>query len=140
LGDLRLCPHRINGDQGALQFQSPEQKGDGDDLVRLFRHRLLAQHELLPGGPGRHSVQGAAALGARMAAPRGLAVDGDRLRPGNTQSLDPVGKAGLEQGRVDGCDHLAKRVVARDAVCKRQEAAQERQVLAAPQRQLDEVV
>ena len=83
-----------------------------------------------------------------MAAARGFAVNRDGIRPGHAQTLDPVGEACLEQVRVNGCDHLAQRVVARrgasvrarDAVRERQEAAQERQVLLTPQREFDEIV
>src|SRR3954451_18483543 len=66
--------------------------------------------------------------------PRGLAVDCDHIRPRYAQSLDPVAEAGFEQVRVDGDDHLAQRVVAREAA-RRAETAQEGQVLLAPQRQ-----
>jgi len=55
-------------------------------------------------------------------------------------ALGPVRKAGLEQVRVEGCNDLAQRVVARNAVRKRQKALQEREVLAAPQGQFNKVV
>jgi len=85
-------------------------------------------------------MQRAAAFGPGMAAPRGLAVDRDRLRPGIAQALDPVREAGFEQSRVESRDDFAQCVMARNTARERQETAQERQVLAAPQRQLDEVI
>jgi hypothetical protein len=56
------------------------------------------------------------------------------------QPLDPAGKAGLGQRRVDRRNDLAERVMARDAARERQKAPQKRQVLAAPQGRLGETI
>jgi hypothetical protein len=75
-----------------------------------------------------------------VGAPRGLAVDGDQVGLRLAQALGPAREAALEQLRVERRDHLAERVVARDAVPVGQEAAREGQVLATPERDPDEVV
>jgi hypothetical protein len=75
-----------------------------------------------------------------MAPARGLAVDGDDVRLGVAQLCHPGHEADLEPCRVDGVDHVAQRVVARDPVPVGQEPAQEGQMLSAPQPRLDEVV
>ena len=85
-------------------------------------------------------VQRLAALGPGMAAARGLAVDGDDVRLGLAQASTQATKQRLEQRRVEGVDDVAQRVVARDAVAVGQEAAQESQVLPAPEPRLDEIV
>src|SRR4029078_10838656 len=94
----------------------------------------------LAGRPGGAQVERLAALAPGVGAPRGLAVDGDQVGFRLAHALDPAREAALEQLRVERRDHLAERVVARDAVPVGQEAAQEGQVLATPERDLDEVV
>jgi hypothetical protein len=49
-------------------------------------------------------------------------------------------EASFEQLRVQGCDHVAQRIVARDTAFVAVEAPEERQMLRPPQRRLDEVV
>jgi hypothetical protein len=78
-------------------------------------------------------VQRLAALAAIVRATGGLAVDRDQVGLGLTQALDPGREACLEQPGIERGDNLAQRVVARDAVPVRQEAAQEGQVLPAPE-------
>src|SRR4051812_25312396 len=79
-GSGRHCLAQRGNLKGALQSQALEQARDGGDLVRLFGDRLLAKHQALAAGPGRDEVKRLAALGAVVAALRGLAVDGDDLR------------------------------------------------------------
>jgi hypothetical protein len=117
-----------------------QQERDGGDLVRLARHRLLPEHQPLAGGPGGDEVQGTAPPAPGVGAARGLAVDRDDVGLRRAQALDPAGEAALEQGRVERGDHLAQGVVARDAVPVGQEAAQEGQVLPAPDPDLGHVV
>ena len=54
--DVALAAHRIDGHDGPLDRQHVEQLGDGDDLVGLFRHLDLAEHEALARGEGRDHV------------------------------------------------------------------------------------
>src|SRR3954471_4803496 len=119
---------------------SASRSSDGGDLVRLAGHRLLPEHQALAARPGGDEVQGITPPAPGVGAPRGLAVDGDQVGFRLAQALDPAREAALEQLRVERRDHLAERVVARDAVPVGQEAAQEGQVLATPERDLDEVV
>ena len=85
-------------------------------------------------------MQRAATLGPGMASSRGLAVDGDRVRAGDAQPIDPVGEARLEQVGVERRDHFAQRVVAGNTTHEGKKTAKEGQMLTAPQRQLDEIV
>ena len=107
-------------------------------------HRPLADPTAEQPAPrrrrGRDEVQRVAALGASMAAARGLAVDGDEFRLVGAQSVDPGDEAVLEQLRVERVDHAIERVVRGDAIAVRQEAAQEGQPLLAPGLHLDQVV
>jgi hypothetical protein len=57
--------------------------------------------------------------------PRGLTVDGDDVGRAVAQRLDPVGKAGLEQFRIEPVDYIVERVVGRQAPLVGQEAPQE---------------
>lgn len=111
LGDGGLRAHGVDGDQRALEFEPFQETGDGGDLVALVVDRLLAEHEALAGGPGRDGVQGGPPLRPGVAAPRGLAVDGDEIGLGLAQALDPGGKAGLEEVGVEGADHVVEGVV-----------------------------
>jgi len=140
LGDCRLRADRVDGDQRAAQRQAFEQQRNGNDLVRLAAHRFLSEHQPLPARPGGHQMQRFAALVAGMRAPRRLAVDRDDIGIAGAQSLDPGRKAALEQVGINRPDHLAQRVVARDAVHKRPQAAQKRQMALAPQRHLDKII
>jgi hypothetical protein len=139
-GDGALRADRVDRDQGTRERQALQEPRDGGDLVRLAGDRLLPEHEALPSRPRGDQVQRRAALAAGVGAPRGLAVDRDEVGRRLAQALDPAREARLEQLGVEGGDHLAQRVVARDAVPVGQEAAQERQVLLAPHLDLDEVV
>jgi hypothetical protein len=75
-----------------------------------------------------------------MAAARGLAVDGDEIGLGLAQPGHPGGEARLEPIRVERAEHGAQRVVAGDARGVGPEAAQEGQLLLAPELDLDEIV
>ena len=75
-----------------------------------------------------------------MAAARGLAVDGDEIGLGLAQPCHPGGEARLEPIRVERAEHGAQRVVAGDARGIGPEAAQEGQLLLAPELDLDAIV
>ncbi len=85
-------------------------------------------------------MQGIAALPPVVAAPRGLPIDGDDVGVIVAQAADPGQEAGFEQLRVQGCEHVAQRIVARDAAFVAVEAPEKPQMLRPPQRGLDEVV
>ena len=140
LGDLGLCADRIDGDQGTGQGQALQQQRDGGDLVRLVADRLLAQHQTLAAGPGGDQMQRLTPLGAGMAAPGGLAVDGDGVGGAIAQIRHPGGKAGLEQLRVEPVHHVVQGVVRGYAALVGQEAAQEVDALLAPQLDLHEIL
>lgn len=139
-GNPRLAADGVDGHEGAGQRQPLEQQRDGDDLVRLAGHCLLAQHQALAGRPRRDQVQRAATLGARMCPSRGLAVDGDNVRLTLPKLVDPADEARLEQCRIEGVDQIVQRVVRGDAALERREATEKVQVLPAPVLDLDEVV
>ena len=80
-------------------------------------------------------MQGVAALPSVVAAPRGLAINGDDVGVTVAQAADPGLEAGLEQRRVQGCEHVAWPNAAFITV----EAPEERQMLGSPQRRLDEL-
>ncbi len=71
---------------------------------------------------------------------RGLAVDGNDVGFVLAQALDPGGEAGAEEVGVERIDDVVERVVRRDAVAERQQAAQEGELLPAPQPDFDEVL
>jgi hypothetical protein len=89
----RIDRAAIDGHQGAGELEPFEQERDGGDLVRLAGDRLLAKDQPLAVGPSRDQMEGLAALGAGMAAARGLAVDGDELRLVGAQSISPAALA-----------------------------------------------
>ena len=77
-----MALHGVDGDQGTLQLEHLKQARNGDDLVLLLAGDcLLAEHQVLLTRPRRDQMQDGAALGLVATAPRGLAVDGDDLRP-----------------------------------------------------------
>ena len=138
--DLGLGPHGIDGDECAVQVQSLEQQGNGHDFIGFFRHRFLSEHETLTRGPGGYGMQGHAALGAGVAAARGLAINRDNIGHVVAQTLDPGEEAGLEHLRIDGGDDVAQGIVAGNATLIGLEAAQEAHVLLAPKVDLDEII
>ncbi len=85
-------------------------------------------------------MQRLASLGTRMAAPRGLAIDGDDLGIAVAQGLDPACEASLEEVGIERVDHVVERVVRRDAALVGQETAQKVEALLTPQLRLDEIV
>jgi len=85
-------------------------------------------------------VQGLAILAFIVRAPGGLAVDRDDVGAIRPQIRHPIGKALLEQGRIDRVQHIRQRVVARNIVAEGQVVAQEIEMLEPPLAHLDEVV
>ena len=57
------------------------------------------------GGVGGYGVDGDEGLGMIMAAPRGLAVNGDEIGPLRPGLSDPGGEGFPEQGRAGAVDH-----------------------------------
>jgi len=104
---------------------------DGGDLVGLAPDRLLAEHEPLAGGPGADDAQRVVLAAPRPA--RGLAVHGDDVGFVLARALDPSGEAGAEQVGGEGVDDVVQRVVRGDAASERQRAAQEGELLPAPE-------
>lgn len=130
----------VDGDQRSREFEPLQEAGDGGDLVALVGDRLPAEHEALTGGPGRDGVQGGAPCGPGVAAPGGLAVDGDEIGLGLAQAFDPRREAGLEEVGVERLDDVVEGVVGGQTEGVGQESAQEAQALLAPEPDLDEVV
>ena len=84
-------------------------------------------------------MQGIAALAPVVAAPRGLAVNGDDVGVGVDQAADPGLEAG-RQLRYQCGEHVAQCIVARDPAFVAVDVLEERQMLGSPQCRLDEVV
>jgi hypothetical protein len=101
-------------------------------LAGLVWHGLLAEHQAARGGEGRDKVERGAAVGAVVAAARGLSIDGDELRAFGPSLAHPSGEGGREQGRVDTVHQNGQPAPAGDAVLVGQMASQEVQVGVAP--------
>lgn len=140
LGDLRRCAHSVDGDQGAFQGQALEQQRDGPDLVGFLRCRFLPQDKALAAGPGRDQMQRPAASGAVVAAPRRLPVNRHDLGLVFARLLNPGCERLLEQGRVQRRDHVAERVMARNASRIGQKPSQEADLAPPPARHLHEIL
>ena len=106
-----------------------QQQRDGGDLVGFLLGRLLSEHDPLPRRPGRDEVQRVTAFAPVVAAPRGLAVNGDDFGVIIAQPADPGEEAGFEQFRVQRREHVAQCIVAGDAAFVAVEAPEERQML-----------
>ena len=76
----------------------------------------------------------ALAAGPVEGAARRLAVDGDHALDAAREALRPGDEAALEALRIESAEDEAELIMARRAVGERQEAAQERQLLLAEQR------
>lgn len=116
-----------------------QQQRNGGDFVGLFLGRLLAKDDLLARRPGGDEMQGIAALAPVMAAPRGLAINGDDLGIIVAQAADPGHEAGFKQLRVQRREHVTQHIVARDAAFVGVKASEKGQMLDAPQRCFYEV-
>ena len=138
--NVGLGPHGIDGDQRAGQFQPFQQKRNSDDLIGLFIDRLLTKDKALTGCPGGDQMQRLAAPAPPMGPPRCLAINGNDVGRMLVQGFDPVGKAGLEQLRVEPVDHVIERVVGRDAALVGQETSQKIKPLFAPQLDFHEIL
>ncbi len=80
---------------------------------------------MIGAGPGAHQVQRLPPGGAVVAAPQGLAVDGNHLTGGDRGEVaDPADKRGFEGGGVEGGEDPTERVVGGDAVGQGEEGAQ----------------
>ena len=121
--------HRPLADPTAAQ-PAPRRRRGGDEVQRLAALGLAwLRREVVP---SMATISGSASRRPRPSPKRSIPEGTDATRRGL--------EAGLEPRRVERVDHVAQRVVAGDAVPVGQEAAQERQVLPAPQPRLDQVV
>ena len=102
-----------------------EQRGDGDDLVGLFGHRDLPQHQTLPGGEGRNHMDRLLGVLLRAGAARCLAVDGDDLGGRFDERRNPGDEAASERLGVERGEDVAEMIMRRRAVLERPEAAQQ---------------
>src|SRR5262245_32283365 len=138
LGDVALAAHGVDGDDGAFDRQHVEKCGDGDDFVGFVRHFDLAEHEALAGREGGHHMdRGFAALLVGRTAQR-LAVEGDHICRYADQFGNPGDEAALELRGVEGGENVAKVVVRWRPILKRQEPAQQCDLLLAKPRYVDE--
>ena len=118
-----LATHRVNGHDGAMEFEHFQELRNRRDFVGLFRGRHLAQTEMLLGGPGAYQVQGAELRGAR--ASQSLAVDGNVLDVEfSGDGGDPTLKALLKSAGIDAIKEALEGVVGRNAVGELKEATQ----------------
>ena len=125
-----LTSHRIDRDDCSLDREHFEKSGDRRDLIGLFRHFHLAQHQTLARGEGGHHVDGAF-TGLAAGTARGLAVNrhdtgghpGHRGGPGH-ETL-------LELHRVQGGEDIAEMVVRLRTVREGPETAEEVELLLA---------
>jgi len=85
-------------------------------------------------------MKGEASFSAVMTAAGGFAIDRDDVRNVGTKPLYPGQETGFEQIRIDGSNNVAQRVMARNALLIRQEAAEEVLTFCAPQPDLDEII
>jgi hypothetical protein len=132
---LRWQP--IDGHDRPLDRQHVEQFGDGDDLVGLFRHLHLTQHEALTGGERGDHVDRRVAAVLSTGPPQGLAVDGKHPLRRSGQCRDPGDEASLELLGVEHRQDVAEMVVRWCAVLERTEATQKLAFLAAEQGDID---
>ena len=109
-----------------------EQLGDGDDLVRLFRHLDLTEHQALARCEGRDHVDRRLRALLLVGAAQRLAVDGDRPPLGAPVSAATHATKqrwnclGVERG-----EDVAEMIVRRRSVAKRPEPAQQFDLLLA---------
>lgn len=102
------------GDGGALQSAADgkafQRDGNGQpfgmgqngrDLFGFVLDRLLAENQTAGRGKSRDKVQRYLSGGPVVAAPRGLAVDGDKLGPAGPSLANPGHEAGRKQIRID---------------------------------------
>ena len=114
LHDLPLTPHRVDGDDGALQFEQIEQLWNRRDLVRLFGRRDLAEQHPVLRSPRVHEMQRRAPGRAVERSSQGLAVDRDEHAiNGSGERSHPRDEAVSERLRVEPDEHPAEGVVAR---------------------------
>ncbi len=110
-----------------------DKQGDRRDFIGLVRHLPLPQHQAVGARVGRNQMQCRLAAPAVMAAPRGLAVDGDLAHCGRQALGHEVQKARSEQLRPDPVHHHPEPIGAGNAIVVLLQAAQEIEVLLPPQ-------
>ena len=113
--------------------QHLQQFRDGDDLIGLFRHLDLAEHQALARREGGDHVDRRLAVLLLAGPPNRLAVDGDHPLGSSGQRRDPGNKAALELLGIQDGENVAEMIVRRRAFVERTEAAQQAKLLAAEQ-------
>jgi hypothetical protein len=108
LGDISLTPHRVNGDDGAVDRQHVEQGRNGHDLVGFFRHRDLSEHEALTRGESGKHVDRLFRTPLLVRAAQCLAINGDDLGRRLGQLCDPGDEAALEGLRIERGENITQ--------------------------------
>ena len=124
-GDRCLGPHRVDGDNAALQCQRCQQLRNCGDLIGFLRRGGLAQYKAYVGGKGTDKMQGAR-LGLGCAAPTAHSVNGDhRIGIERRHKLaDPAPKRGFKLVRIEGREYAPESVMGGNSVFKDQKASQ----------------
>src|SRR6516164_3625334 len=140
LSDVGLGSHGVDGDEGALEVEALQKRRNGADFVGFVGDRLLTQHQPLPRGPCADHVQRLPAPGARMRAPRGLAVDRHNVGLVLAQTFDPLGKTGLKKLGIKRVDDVVQSVVGRQSPLVRVEPPKKVQSEFAPHPDFNEIL
>ena len=96
LGNTALAAHRIDGHDGALDRHHIEERRDGDNLIRLFCHLDLPEHEALACRERRNHVDWGFCTFLLVGPAHRLAVDGNHVRRRAGQPRNPRDEATLE--------------------------------------------
>ena len=144
VGNFDLAAHGVDGDQRPRKLpvlgQIIEQLGDSRNLVGLFRHAGLRQHQARRGGVGAERMQGLGSLPAVVGAPGRFAINSDELRPIRPRRRHPALEAALEQNRINSIEQNAQPALAGNAVFEGRKAAQHIKMRFAPGHDVVEVV
>ena len=101
--DGRVGSNGVDRDDGAAKpvvlGEPGQQHRDGGQFAGLVDDGFLAEHQVAGGGEGRDEVDGDGAGREIVAAARGLAIDGDEVRPVKPARAYPGGENRREQGR-----------------------------------------
>src|SRR5215204_6776923 len=96
--NIWVASDRVEAHQRPLEMatgrQPREQRRDSRGLVRLLRASLLAEHQALVGGERRNQMQSLTPGFAVIAAPGGLAVQGDKVGNLGPPLAHPAQEAG----------------------------------------------
>ncbi len=119
-----MTAHRIDGHDRPLDRQHVQQLGNCHELVGLFRHFHLAEHQALACRERRdHVDRGLGAL-LLVGPTRGLSIDGNHPLRCPGQRRDPGNEAALELLGVERCKDIAEVIMRRRPIAKWPEPAQ----------------